>query len=265
MRNLFSIFLLVVVASFASAKDTIPPVSWPEDKPLIQFAIGKVNHVGGYQGQQTYILDFAITNVWNKKIPQASFTFYLFDKQHTRVGQGYLEVANVSPNETVKMQLNAQALSTPTSFSVVPQRVPAEWASFVTLKPVAVTVYSVPSGAKLSVDGKEIGIAPIAAQLVPGSHTLRFTKDGYNPGTFPMVVSADQLSGGSVSFELGSAAHDTIELRDGSVINGDVQSLDATQVVVTVGGAPQKFDRNQVKKLLLIERETPPPQEKAAN
>lgn len=98
-------------------------------------------------------------------------------------------------------------------------------------------------------------MTPIAAQLVPGSHTLTFTKEGYNPGTFPMVIAPDQLSGGSVSFELGSAAHDTIELRDGSVINGDLQSVDATQVIVMVGGNAQKFDRNQVKKVLLIERE----------
>jgi len=38
-----------------------------------------------------------------------------------------------------------------------------------------------------------------------------------------------------------------------------LQSIDATQVIVTVGGNPQKFDRNQVKKILLIEREEPKP------
>ena len=245
------------MASMANAKDAMPSVSWPADKPLMQFTISKVNHVGGYQGQQTYILDLAVTNLSGKRIPQASFTFYLFDKQQIRIGQGYIDLANMSPNETVKMQVNAQTVGTPATFTIIPQRLPAEIAGAAPPKPIAVTVYSVPSGAKLSVDGKEIGITPISAQLVPGSHTLTFSKEGYNPGTFPMVVTPDQLSGGSVSFELGSAAHDTIELRDGSVINGDVQSMDAMQVVVMVGGTPQKFDRNQVKKLLLIEREAP--------
>lgn len=256
MRNFISVLLgLIALTSLANCKDALPSVSWPADKPLLQFTIDKLNHVGGYGGQQQYVLDLAVANLSGKRVSQATFNFYLFDKKQVRIGQGYIEVTNVSPSETVKMQVTAQAIGTPATFTVIPQRVPAEWASFVVLKPVAVTVYSVPSGAKLNVDGKEVGVTPIAAQLVPGSHTLTFTKEGYNPGTFPMVIAPDQLSGGSVSFELGSAAHDTIELRDGSVINGDLQSVDATQVIVMVGGNAQKFDRNQVKKVLLIERE----------
>lgn len=257
MRSFLSALLiyLALLPCIAYGKDALPPVSWPNDKPLLQFTISKVNHVGGYQGQQTYILELAVTNISGKRIPQATFTFYLFDKQQVRIGQGYIELTNVSPNETVKMQVNAQVVGTPSSFTINPQHLPAELAGAAPPKLIAVTVYSVPSGAKLSIDGKEAGVTPIAAQLVPGSHTLTFTKEGYNPGTFPMVVAPDQLSGGSVSFELGSAAHDTIELRDGTVINGDLQSVDGTQVVVTVGGSPQKFNRNQVKKLLLIERD----------
>lgn len=256
MRNfLLSVLICTALGIAAYGKDALPPVSWPTDKPLLQFTISKVNHVGGYQGQQTYILDLAVTNLSAKRIPQASFTFYLFDKQQVRVGQGYIDLANVSPNETVKMQVNAQAVGTPASFSIIPQRLPSELAGAAPPKLIAVTVYSVPSGAKLSIDGKDAGITPIAAQMVPGSHTLTFSKEGYNAGTFPMVVAPDQLSGGSVSFEMGSAAHDTIELRDGTVVNGDLQSIDATQVIVMVGGNPQKFDRNQVKRVLLIERE----------
>jgi hypothetical protein len=247
----------LALGAFVYGKDALPPVSWPTDKPLLQFTISKINHVGGYQGQQTYILDLAVTNLSTKRIPQAAFTFYLFDKQQVRVGQGYIDLANVSPNETVKMQVNAQAVGSPASFTVIPQRLPPELAGATPPKLIAVTVYSVPSGAKLSIDGKEAGITPIATQMVPGSHTLTFAKEGYNPGTFPMVVAPDQLSGGSVSFELGSSAHDTIELRDGTVVNGDLQVIDATQVVVMVGGNPQKFDRNQVKRVSLIEREQP--------
>ena len=256
---LLAVTLCLVLGSSLQAKDALPPVSWPADKPLLQFTVTKVNHVAGYGGQQQYVLDVAVTNLSGKKVPQATFSFYLFDKKQIRIGQGYLDVTNVAPNETVKMQVTAQTMGAPLTFSVNPQRVPAEWSSFVTLKPVAVTVYSVPSGAKLSMDSKEVGITPIAAQLTPGSHTLTFVKEGYNPGTFPLVIAADQLSGGSVSFELGSGTHDTIELRDGTVVNGDLQSIDATQVIVTVGGNPQKFDRNQVKKILLIEREEPKP------
>ena len=260
MPKRFSVlFLWLFLCSLSYAKDAFPTLNWPADKPLLQFTISKINRVGTYQGQQTYILDLAVMNMSGKRISQASFTFYLFDKQQVRIGQGYIEIANVSANETVKMQVNAQAVGTPASFSVLAQHLPAELAGAAPPKLIAVTVYSVPSGANLSVDGKEVGVTPIAAQITPGSHTLAFNKEGYNPGTFPMVVAPDQLSGGSVSFELGSAAHDTIELRDGSVINGDLQSIDATGVVIMVGGNPQKFDRNQVKRVLLIEREQPKP------
>ena len=112
----------------------------------------------------------------------------------------------------VKMQVNAQAVGSPASFSIIAQRLPPELAGAAPPKTIAVTVYSVPSGAKLSIDGKDAGVTPIAVQLVPGSHTLAFVKEGYSSGTFPMVVAPDQLSGGSVSFELGTSAHDTIEL-----------------------------------------------------
>ncbi len=251
--------LCLVSVGLLQAKDSPPPVTWPPDHPLLQFTVNKMNHVGGYQGQQTYSMELAVTNLSGKRISQASFVFYLFDKQKVRVGQGNIDVSNVSPNETVKMQVTAIAMGTPASFTITPEHLPVELAGAAPPKPIPVTVYSVPSGAKLSIDGKDAGFTPIAAQLVPGSHTLIFSKDGYNSGTFPMIVAADQLPGGSVSFELGSAAHDTVELRDGTVVNGDMQYVDATQVVVMVGGSPQKFDRNQVKRISLVEREQSKP------
>jgi len=236
LKRFSVVFVWLCLSAFSFAKDALPTVNWPADKPLFQFTISKLNRVGTYQGQQTYTLDLAVVNTSGKRISQASFTFYLFDKQQVRIGQGYIDISNVSANETVKMQVNAQAIGTPASFSIIAQHLPPELAGAAPPKLIAVTVYSVPSGARLSVDGKEIGVTPIAAQVTAGSHTLAFNKEGYNTGTFPMVIAPDQLSGGSVSFELGSAAHDTIELRDGSVVNGDLQSIDGTTVVVMVGG-----------------------------
>ena len=86
---------------------------------------------------------------------------------------------------------------------------------------------------------------------------LEFNKEGFNPGKVPLEIGPDDVSGGSVSFELGTSAHDTIELRDGSVLTGDVESVSATEVVVRVGGAVQHFNRIQVKRISLTERETP--------
>jgi len=69
-----------------------------------------------------------------------------------------------------------------------------------------------------------------------------------------MEIGSDDASGGSVSYELGASAHDTIELRDGTVLSGDLQSISATEVVVRAGGKDLSYDRNQVKRITLVER-----------
>src|ERR1019366_3537459 len=149
MRYVVLIFALcLALTGLLQAKDALPPVGWPDNSPLLQFTVSKMNHVGGYQGQQSYSMELAVTNVSGKRISQASFVFYLFDKQKVRVGQGYIDLANVSPNETVKMQVNAVAMGTPASFTITPQHLPAELAGAAPPKTIPVTVYSVPSGAR---------------------------------------------------------------------------------------------------------------------
>jgi ribosomal protein S1 len=68
-------------------------------------------------------------------------------------------------------------------------------------------------------------------------------------------VTPDELPGGSITVELGCLSRDTVELRDGSVVPGDVISVSMTQVLVRVDGREQTYDRNQVKKVMLVERE----------
>jgi hypothetical protein len=68
-------------------------------------------------------------------------------------------------------------------------------------------------------------------------------------------VTPDELPGGSITVELGGLSRDTVELRDGSVVLGDVISVSMTQVLVRVDGREQTYDRNQVKKVMLVERE----------
>ena len=104
-------------------------------------------------------------------------------------------------------------------------------------------------------DGTEVGETPKIVQLTVGKHKIEFSREGFNAGTFPVEIAPDDASGGSVSYELGTSAHDTIELRDGSVLNGDLLSVLPTDVTVRVGGASQRFDRNQVKRILLVERD----------
>ena len=69
---------------------------------------------------------------------------------------------------------------------------------------------------------------------------------------------ADEAPGGSITFELGGLAEDNVELRDGSVLKGDVLSVSMTQVQVRVNGKDQTYDRNQVRKIILVQRESVP-------
>ena len=76
---------------------------------------------------------------------------------------------------------------------------------------------SVPQGAGVKIDGVDAGTTPKVAQLTVGKHLLEFSKEGFNTGHFPLEISPNDASGGSVSYELGTSAHDTIELRDGCI------------------------------------------------
>lgn len=42
-----------------------------------------------------------------------------------------------------------------------------------------------------------------------------------------------------------------------SDVVGDVETVSATEVVVRIGGKLQQFNRNQVKRILLVERDMP--------
>jgi PEGA domain len=253
--------LAVLLFSFvAPAKEAPQVIDWPETgAPVLRFTITKIRHIGSFGGQQTYVFDTRVDNLWSKRIPSASFRFYMFDKSKVRIGEGYLDLTNLSPHETIRMEINAVTVGTPVTLTVVPQTLPAELSAHAPPKIVTLTVYSVPSGARLSVDGNEAGVTPLALKLPVGSHTLQFSKEGFNTGTYPLVITPDQVSGGQISYELGASAHDTIELRDGTLLNADVESVSATEVVISMGGKQQTFERNLVKRILFVQRGPAPP------
>jgi hypothetical protein len=120
---------------------------------------------------------------------------------------------------------------------------------------LSITINSVPQGAVVKLDGNELGTTPKIAEVSIGKHMLEFTKEGYNAGKFPLEMGPRDGNSGSVSYELGTSAHDTIELRDGSVLSGDLVSIDATQVQIRIGGNTQSYDRNQIKRISLTQRD----------
>jgi len=58
-----------------------------------------------------------------------------------------------------------------------------------------ITIVSTPSGASVSLDGKTVGVTPITGtEVSAGSHSLRITKEGYEPYEKSVTVSSGEQS-----------------------------------------------------------------------
>ncbi len=222
----------------------------------MRLTLGRFSREVSYSHQQNWRVEVTAVNLWSKPF-SGNFAVFAYDANKARVGDGVISLSAVAPNQTVKFMLFLQTLGTPASFTLQPTALPMDLRNLAPLRQIGMTIYSVPAGANLKVDGKDVGVTPIGIRVTEGKHDLGFTMAGYHTGHFPLVVAPDQLNGGSVTFELGGVSYDTVELRDGTVINGDVQYVNATQVGVTVGGELHAYDRNLVKRILLVQRETP--------
>ncbi len=252
-----SLILTLVACAPLAAKDVPPQViNWPPTgSTIIRMSLGKSKEIGSISSQKTYVIETTAQNLWTKKISRLGFNLYIYDKNKVRIGDGWISVDNIAPGQTVKFETTVHTVGTPASFELTPNSLPAELQPLAPPRMVTITVNSVPQGATVSVDGEPAGTTPKLVKLAVGKHTLEFAKEGFNPGKFPVEIGPDDASGGSVSYELGSATHDTIELRDGSVLSGDLISVTGMQVQVRIGGNTQTFDRNQVKRILLTERD----------
>jgi hypothetical protein len=175
-----------------------------------------------------------------------------------RIGEGWISLNDVDPRAQIKFQTGILATGNIVAMELAPRALPPELRAYLPPKKISVTINTVPQGAELKVDGRPSGTTPKIIEVVPGKHELSFTKEGFNPGTFPLEITLDDVSGGSVSYEFGGTDHDTIELRDGSVLSGDVLSVSATEAVIRVGGTPQTIKRNQVKRISLVQRNLTP-------
>jgi hypothetical protein len=253
------ICLGLLILAAASAKEPPPLVIvWPSSgQPVVRFSFGKLKETGSSGKQHEYMTDVTAENLWNKRISKAEFALYVFDKSKVRIGESWLAVSDIAPGGVVKFQTAISASGTIATMELVPRTLPNELQSFLPSKTISITVNSVPQGAELKVDGGPAGLTPKIVQVTPGKHALEFRKEGFKSGTFPLEITPDDVSGGSVSYELGTSVHDTVELRDGSVLSGDVESVSATEVVVRIGGTLQRLSRNQVKRIVLIQREPP--------
>ncbi|MGO9516234.1 MAG: PEGA domain-containing protein [Candidatus Korobacteraceae bacterium] len=246
--------LAVLVAAKNKDKDYDAVLMWPSTGPAaLKATFGKFRTLSSYSGQHDFTEDVTVENVSPKNIPFASFTVYLLDKDQVRIADTTLQVKDLGPGQQVKQPLQFHASGVPASVSLVAR---SDLSGIPTsLKTIPIKIISVPSGAKLRIDGQDAGFTPYTARLAIGSHTLEFNKEGYAAGSTPLEVAADEAPGGSITFELGGLSKDTVELRDGTVLLCDVLSMSISQITVRVAGQEQTYDRNRVKKIILVERE----------
>jgi len=255
-RTKLLVFLLLILG-VAHAKPKPEPsvvMFWPNaDKPILKLTFGRFEQVGEYAGQKSFVSLVTLENISGKAIPKASFTIYLLDKDKVRIGDSILRVSDLAPGQGSKVAFQFNSVGIPASLSVVAQNDPSGVPT--SLKTIPLKIVSIPPGAAFKVDGQDAGVTPKMVSLAIGTHTLEFSKEGYATGSTPVEITQDELPGGSISFELGGLSRDTVELRDGTVVLGDVVSVSMTQVAVRVDGKDQTYNRNQVKKIILVERE----------
>lgn len=241
-------FVAFAVAAFSA--ETALVVTWPSSgDPILRFTFSKFKDIGSMGTQRTFVADIIAENLSGKLIQSQKLTVYVFDKKQIRIGEAWMQVDNLGPSQQAKFQVSFNASGVPASVSVLaPSDIP---------RTVSVTVNSVPQGAVLKVDGVEVGVTPKVIYVGVGKHQLGFSKEGFNAGTFPLEIGPDDVSGGTVSYELGTSRYDTVVLRDGTVLSGDLDSVSGMDVVVRIGGNLQHFNRNQVKQIFMVEREPP--------
>jgi hypothetical protein len=248
MLAALSLFCLSGIGLAQTQSDAPLILMWPDSaKPLLKFTFEAFQKKGLVNGQGIYVSDISAQNVSDQSIPKSSFTVLVSDKNNVRVGSARLQLPEIGPYRSEKAQLQFSAAGTPAAVSLLAG------------KTIPLRVISIPASAILKVDGVDAGVTPKVVDFTIGSHTLEFSKEGYAPGSTPLDVGADELPGGSVSFELGGLSQDTLELRDGTTVLGDVLSMSMTTVVMRIEGKEQKYDRNQVKKIMLVERLATPP------
>jgi hypothetical protein len=249
---------ILFLSAIALAKGKPEPAittMWPDSSnPTLKLVFGKfIQQALSYGGQTSFASDVLVENVSAKRIPRASLTVKLFDRNKVRVGESVLNITDLGPSESTKIAFQFFTTGVPTSLSLSAHNdssgVPTS------LRTIPLKIVSVPAGAKLKVDGQDAGTTPRVVDLLVGTHILEFSKEGYAGGSTPVDIGPDESPGGSITFELGGLSLDTVELRDGTSVLGDLMSVSMTSVVVRITGQDHTYARNNVKKITLVERE----------
>lgn len=250
------IILLLIASSASYGKKQEMVLMWPQQDPTLKLTFAPFQNVGSLAGSMLLVSDVTVQNLSNKAMPRASFKVSLLDRKNIRIGDGLLIVDDLNPGQSAKVQFQCKSVGQPVTLNIAAHNsggVPTSTA-------VPINIVSIPPGASLKVDNQPAGTTPVTVRVLTGTHNLELHKEGYAVARTPLDVNPDETAGGSITITLGGLANDTIELRDGSILTGDVISMNMQSVVVSVQGNQQTLDRNRIKKIFLVERvvnETP--------
>jgi PEGA domain len=225
---------------------------WPgPDNAILKLTFSRFRNLASNGGKMTLQSDVIVQNLSSQPIPKGSFTVSLLDKNRAEVGSGTLVVNDVRPGVLAQVQFQCESVGAPMMLSLSARN---NGGAPVAVRTIPMTVISVPAGANLKVDGKDEGLTPANISVSAGTHQLTLMKEGFAVATTPLEVAPDEAPGGSLSITLGGLSEDTVELRDGETLSGVVMSMTLEKIVIEVGGKQQTLDRNQVRKMFLVER-----------
>ena len=225
-------------------------MTWPSDNPSLKLTFSQFQDMGSYGGRMSLASQVLVQNLTSKGIARASFKVSLLDRQNVRIGEGVLIIDDLSAGQSAKVEFQCSSVGPPVALTLSAYNAGGIPSS----KLIPVTIISVPPGAALKVDDHDVGVTPVTVRVLSGTHNLELSKDGYAVAKTPLDVNPDEAPGSSITITLGGLDNDTIELRDGAILKGDVMSMSLESVVIKVNGQDQTFDRNKVKKMFLVER-----------
>ena len=241
----FALLLSLCILGSAFAADTV--LAWPPDgkDAILRFTVGKLRQVNSASGQNDLLGEALAENLSSKTIPSASFYLYLLDKSGKRVGEGYLEVTNLAAGQKAKIPVTAHAMGSYATMQLQAQHLPSD-------EPMKVKMHvnSVPPGASIKVDSQDAGLTPQVVPIAPGKHVLEFSKEGYATSSAPVNIVENSMPG-SVDIDLKPLILDTVVLRDGTVLLGNLTSVTASAVNVTVKGRSTQLARSGVARIVL--------------
>ncbi len=236
---------------------------WPrQDNAILKLTFSRFRSLASNAGRTTLQSDVIVQNLSSRPIPKGSLTVSLLDKNRSEVGSGTLVVNNLSAGVLAQIAFQCETVGVPVRLSLAARN---NDGSPIAVKTIPMTVASVPAGANLKVDGEDEGVTPANISISAGTHELTLAKEGFAVATTPLEVAPDEAPGGSITITLGGLTEDTVELRDGSILTGEVLSMSLESVVVDINGQAQSFDRNRIKKIFLVERIVTHPEPPAAS